>query len=108
MDRAALLRERLGEALTPVHLEVHDESHNHAVKPGAQSHFKVVVVSAAFEGQGSLARHKAVYAAVGESLRAVGVHALTITAKTPAEWTANPEVPASPPCAGHNGRPLPG
>lgn len=98
MDRATSIRERLTETLAPSHLEVHDESHNHAVKPGAQSHFRVVVVSSAFEGKGALARHKSVYAAVGDSLG----HALAITAKTPAEWAAQPIVPASPPCAGQN------
>jgi stress-induced morphogen len=95
MDRATSIRERLQERLAPTHLEVHDESHAHAVKPGAQSHFRVVVVSSAFEGLGALARHKSVYAAVGDSLG----HALAITARTPAEWSARPEALASPACA---------
>ena len=42
------IRERLSEALKPVHLEVADESHMHNVPSGAESHFNVFVVSEAF------------------------------------------------------------
>ena len=101
MQRASQLRERLTTALSPSHLEVHDESANHAVKPGAESHFKVVVVSPAFEGKSRVARHKLVYDAVGAAMRE-GLHALAITSKTPAEWASDSVVLASPPCAGQN------
>ena len=103
MQRATLLRERLETALSPQHLEVHDESANHAVKPGAESHFRVVVVSPAFEGKSRVARHKLVYEAVGNSLRE-GLHALAITSKTPGEWENDSVVPTSPPCAGGDKR----
>ena len=80
-------------------LEVINESGMHAVPKGSETHFKVVVVSSAFEGLTRVARQRLVYAALDEELRS-GVHALTVTSKTPAEWQASPEVPASPPCAG--------
>lgn len=101
MQRAVQLRERLTSALSPSHLEVHDESANHAVKPGSESHFKVIVVSPVFEGKSRVARHKLVYEAVGDSLRE-GLHALAITSKTPGEWAIDSAVLASPPCAGAN------
>lgn len=101
MQRATELRTRIETALSPSHLEVHDESANHAVKPGAESHFRVVVVSAAFDGKSRVARHKLVYEAVGTAMRE-GLHALAITSKTPGEWAIDTAVIASPPCAGQN------
>lgn len=43
---------KLAAALSPSHLEVINESYMHRVAPGSESHFKVVVVSQAFEGSG--------------------------------------------------------
>ena len=54
----------LTAAFAPTHLEVINESSNHNVKPGSESHFKVVVVSATFAGMPPLERHRAVNDAV--------------------------------------------
>jgi BolA protein len=100
MDREASIHDRLVDALAPVALEIHDESHMHSVPKGAQSHFKVVVVSPAFEGASLVARHRRVNEALAAELKA-GLHALSIHAYTPAEWTARGnQVPSSPPCLG--------
>ena len=80
-------------------LEIINESSMHSVPPGSETHFKVVVVSPSFEGKPLIERHRAVYAALGEQLRG-GVHALTITSRTPAEWSASSAVAPSPPCLG--------
>jgi BolA protein len=85
--RAAEIRARLEAALAPVALEVIDESHKHAGHAGARDgrgHFAVVVTAGAFAGQGPIARHRAVYAALGELMQ-TDIHALSIDAKTPAE-----------------------
>jgi BolA protein len=76
---------KLGEALAPVHLEVINESDMHNVPKGSQTHFKVLVVSDAFEGLGLVDRHRRVNEALREELRS-GLHALTIRALTPAQW----------------------
>ena len=99
MERQRRIEEALSVALGPAHLEVLNESHNHAVKPGAESHFKVVVVSTAFEGKAGVARHQLVYAALRTELQS-GLHAVAITSRTPEEWAARPEALQSPPCAG--------
>ncbi|MBX7083177.1 MAG: BolA family transcriptional regulator [Nannocystaceae bacterium] len=100
-DRAALLHDRVVAALAPAALELVDESHLHAGGKGKQSHFKLVVVAAAFEGRALLARHRLVHDAVGELLATKQLHALSIHAYTPAEWLARGEVmPQSPPCRG--------
>lgn len=43
------ITETLAENLTPVHLEVHNESYMHNVPKGAETHFKVLIVSTQFE-----------------------------------------------------------
>ena len=88
------------DALSPVRLDVIDESHRHNVPPGAESHFKLVIVSDAFEGEGLVARHRRVNRLLADQL-AGPVHALGLHTHTPEEWRARGEsVPASPPCRG--------
>jgi BolA protein len=91
---------KLEAALKPAHLEVINESHRHAVPPGSESHFKVVVVSDAFEGQPRVRRHQQVNAVLAEELEA-GLHALSMETLTAAEWTARGgQTLESPPCLG--------
>jgi stress-induced morphogen len=90
---------KLQAALFPSHLEVVNESHMHNVPVGSETHFKVVVVSARFEGLASVKRHQLVYGALADELKA-GVHALAITSRSPAEWAADATGNASPQCLG--------
>lgn len=88
-QRPDAIRKALEAAFSPSALEVVDDSHRHAGHAGARDgrgHFNVVVVSERFGGMLPLARHRAVYAALGE-LMATDIHALSITARTPAEQT---------------------
>lgn len=85
MSMQQQMRAKLEGALAPLHLELINESHKHSVPKGSESHWNVIVVSPAFEGKNPLARHRAVYSALGEELKA-GIHALTLKALTPAEW----------------------
>lgn len=99
MDRSERIRSLLESQLAPVHLEIINESHQHSVKPGSETHFKLVVASAAFDGKSSVARQRAVHAALASEL-ALGLHALTMSTFTPAEWEASPTIRSSPPCLG--------
>ena len=86
-DRVAQIRDRLASAFSPDSLEVLDESHRHVGHEGARDgrgHFRVRMVAEAFSGKPLLARHRAVYAALG-SLMETDIHALAIEARTPAE-----------------------
>ena len=86
-QRVAAIRDAIESALQPQSLDVQDESHLHAGHVGARDgrgHFRVTVVSTVFEGLASLARHRAVYAAVGR-LMETDIHALSIDARTPGE-----------------------
>lgn len=99
---------KLAAALAPEHLEVLDESANHNVPQGAETHFKVVVVSPQFDGERLLARHRRVNAALAAEL-AAGVHALAIHTYTAAEWQRRfGDAPMSPACRGGDGSLPPG
>ncbi|MET1025214.1 MAG: BolA family protein [Pseudoxanthomonas sp.] len=83
----ALIRAALQTGLQPLVLELEDESHRHAGHAGARDgrgHFRVRIVSERFAGTLPLARHRAVYAALGELMQRE-IHALSIDALTPEE-----------------------
>lgn len=87
MTRVERIRQRLTTQLNPQVLEVEDESHLHAGHAGARDgrgHFRVLVVSDVFQGRPSLARHRAVYAALGDMMQ-TDIHALSVEAKAPNE-----------------------
>jgi acid stress-induced BolA-like protein IbaG/YrbA len=52
------IESKLAEALKPTELHVINESYMHAVPKNSETHFKVVVVSPAFEGLKLIARHR--------------------------------------------------
>ncbi|MFY2765113.1 BolA family protein [Arenimonas sp. MALMAid1274] len=86
-QRPQAIRALLEEAFAPGHVDVVDESHKHAGHAGARDgrgHFAVVIVSDAFAGKAPLARHRLVYAALGDLMQ-TDIHALSIQARTPAE-----------------------
>ncbi|MBK0001321.1 transcriptional regulator BolA [Erwinia sp. S43] len=94
------IEEKLRTAFSPVHLEVHDESYRHNVPAGAESHFKVVIVSDSFIDQRFLVRHRAIYGVLADEL-AGSVHALALHSYTVKEWESLQDtVPASPNCRG--------
>ena len=94
------IHDALVQAFAPVALDVINESDNHNVPRGSETHFKVVVVSDRFGGQTLVTRHRAVNRALAAQLSS-GVHALSIQALTPDQWADRGEVvPASPPCLG--------
>lgn len=83
--RVAVIRAALTAAFAPSELDVVDDSHNHIGHAGAaqgHGHFSVRIVSAAFAGMTPVARHRAVYAALGD-LMTTDIHALSIRASAP-------------------------
>jgi BolA protein len=94
------IQQKLQQTLSPIHLEVINESHMHSVPEGSESHFKVVVVSHAFEGEKLIARHRRVNQVLSQEL-AGGVHALALHTMTPDDWfNRGGMVSDSPPCLG--------
>jgi BolA protein len=71
----------------PQKLELHDDSAQHAGHPGAAGgggHYRLMIVSTHFKGMNAIARHRAIYSALGDMMKE-HIHALSITAVTPEE-----------------------
>lgn len=81
MSYAERITNKLTEAFSPDHLEVIDESEQHrghgGYRDGGETHFKVVMKSAAMNGLSRVARQRAVYKVLEEELNE-RVHALAL------------------------------
>ena len=98
------IKKKLADNLSPVFLEVINESSKHNVPAGSESHFKLVVVSANFEEHTLLARHRTIHDLLAQEL-AGPIHALSIQALTPTEWQQNNKTSKpTPPCLGGSSR----
>lgn len=86
-DRSAMIRQELEQVFEPTELLIKDQSQLHAGHEGAKDgrgHFDLTIVSAAFEGQNRIQRHRMVYDALNQLL-ATDIHALRIKAYAPSE-----------------------
>ena len=85
---AAEMVRRLTEALDPVALELIDDSEQHrghgGYNPAGESHFSLIIESAAFTGKSRIERQRLVHKALGDLLDQ-RVHALSIRATAPGE-----------------------
>jgi len=88
MSTKDVIINKLREAFAPESLDVMDESHLHeghaGHRPGGETHFRVYIVSPAFEGKSRVERHRMINVALAQEL-AETVHALTIQAQAPGE-----------------------
>ncbi len=86
--------------LLPHYLCVENESARHHVLPNSETHFKITIVSAQFEGKRGLERHRMVNEILTPKV-AGKVHALAMHLMTASEWRVRGGVaPNSPPCMG--------
>lgn len=85
---AETIRAKLAAAFAPTHLAVQDESDRHAghagAREGGETHFRVSLVSPAFEGLSRIDRHRKVHEVLDAELKG-RVHALALTLLTPDE-----------------------
>ena len=83
-----IITRKLTEAFTPESVRVVDESHQHAGhaghRPGGETHFRLHIVSGAFQGKSRIERHRMVNELLSSELKG-GVHALAIHASAPGE-----------------------
>jgi BolA protein len=79
---------KLRARFTPARLSIEDESSRHrghaGHREGGESHFRVEIVSAAFDGQSRVSRQRLVYETLKDEF-AAGLHALALTTLTPDE-----------------------
>lgn len=88
-NRMRLFEADLREAFEVLDLNIEDESHLHAGHAGAASgggHFKLTIVAPEFNGLGTVARHRSIYAALNKHFP-TEIHALSIQALSPSEIT---------------------
>ncbi|KAI6032906.1 bola-like protein [Pisolithus orientalis] len=86
------IREKLTTLLQPLQLTITNESHVHrhhaAMRAqgggNGETHFDVLIISAAFKGKSTIQRHRMIYAALSDEL-AQGLHAISLRTKTPEE-----------------------
>ena len=85
---AQMISAKLQEAFQPITLKLDDDSDRHAghagAAPGGESHFNLVIESAAFAGLSRVARQRAIYAVLKDEL-AGQLHALSVKAYAPGE-----------------------
>jgi BolA protein len=78
----------LKEAFAPTELSLADDSSRHAghagARPDGETHYRLRLVSRAFEGLSRVARQRLVYQALREEFE-TGLHALSLDLKTPSE-----------------------
>lgn len=84
MSLEASIRQKLEAAFSPSYLEIENESHKHS-RGGAETHFRLIVVSEKFSGLSRVDRQRAV-ANLFDDERAAGLHALSQRTFTAAEW----------------------
>ncbi|KTC85842.1 MULTISPECIES: BolA family protein [Legionella] len=98
MSRQERINQLLTLELIPNYLEVVNESNRHQVPEGAETHFKLTVVTEKFNGLTKIARHRLVNNLLAEELD-TGMHALSMHLYTPEEWqTSGQTLPTSPAC----------
>ena len=89
MTRDEKIVDRLRRGLGAVHVELIDDSElhrGHAGARGGAGHYRVVVVAERFAGLDRVARHRAIYEALGDLFPAE-IHALSAQAHDPEEWS---------------------
>jgi stress-induced morphogen len=98
-SRADRMHAALTQAFAPTALQIEDDSAKHAghsgAQAGGQSHYNVLLVSAAFQGVSRVARSRAVHSALAAEFGPAeqgGMHALALTLRTPEEYASQPGI----------------
>lgn len=97
-NRRQRIQEKIQGSINIQEVIVEDESFRHHVPEGAETHFKVTVISDHFSGKSRIARHRFINELLAEEFDS-GLHALSIHAFSPTEWGSKEQkTPASPNC----------
>jgi len=100
MTRQKDIENSLNSAMGCHYLEVLNESHMHNVPANSETHFKVTVVSDAFQGKSKVSRHQVIYSLLGVMMQE-GLHALALHTYNTEEWRElQKKSPDSPNCMG--------
>ena len=99
MTVQSVIESKVRSEFSPSHMEIENESHKHHSGLGAESHFRLLLVSEGFEGLNRLSRQRKVFDVLKTEMELV--HALSLRLLTPQEWEKGQgEGFQSPNCAG--------
>lgn len=100
MNRKLRIQKCLQDYFSPDHLEIVDETHQHAPRDTLETHMNITMVTNSFNGMSILKRHRLLNELMHDELHS-GLHALSLHLYTPTEWKKRFEKsPASPICKG--------
>ncbi len=100
MSRLERIRLALSADLMPDEIHIIDETHQHHVPAGSESHFNITVIAKQFFSQSLLQRQRLVYRLLASEFNN-GLHALTMQLWSPEEWQSKQHNQVqSPPCLG--------
>ena len=100
MTVQSTIEQKLASGLNLKHMEVINESDQHNVPPGSESHFKLVLVSNDFADNMLIKRHRMVNKILADELQSQ-IHALSMHTYSEDEWHEKEgHTPMSPPCLG--------
>ncbi|KAJ8099409.1 bola-like protein-domain-containing protein [Lipomyces tetrasporus] len=87
------IRWALTQSLKPTYLKIYNDSHKHAHHTAMrdsvskETHFRLEIVSEAFEGKRLPMRHRLIYQMFSKEMNAEGgIHAMQLLTLTPKEW----------------------
>jgi BolA family transcriptional regulator, general stress-responsive regulator len=88
LSRKERMQTLLTAQFSPQKIVIEDQSGLHAghagASPGGQTHYRLTLVSPAFDGRSRVERQRLVYHALREEFE-TGLHALSLDLKTPSE-----------------------
>tara|TARA_B110000483_G_scaffold72866_1_gene90604 strand:+ start:557 stop:865 length:309 start_codon:yes stop_codon:yes gene_type:complete len=93
------IEKKIEKSLSPLVLRIENESYKHSVPRDAETHFKMIIVSACFEKKSLVKRHQLVYELLSHEMKN-GLHALSLNTQSPQEWDASSEIADTPNCMG--------
>lgn len=88
MTRKSRIELLISQHLPTAHYDVINESINHHVPPNSETHFKLIIISSDFDSLSKVARHRLINKLLADEFHH-GLHALSLSLHTPAEWKAH-------------------
>jgi BolA protein len=100
MSRQQRITDLINQHIKPIYSNIEDESDQHHVPTGSESHFKITLVADLFQPLSRLERHRLINKILANELQQ-GLHALSLHLYSPTEWEAGQKkVINSPVCRG--------
>ena len=77
------------------HLDIINESYKHSVPKNSETHFKIIIVSKAFQNKSQVVNHQSIYKLLSNEMgekKDNKLHALSLITTTPEDWKKLEEI----------------